>query len=947
VIRHIINLKYPLTIILALLFPSIGHSLESSILNTNPDLDWKTFETKHFRIHYHRGLASIASKTAELAEKIHDELTTTFDWNPGTKTELVLRDDMDFPNGAATPVPFNTIHLLVTPPSKPQIFDDFDDWLKVLITHEYTHVIHTDKASDLPLNLRSIFGRFVLLFPNMLQPTWLLEGLATHFETDKSIGIGRGQSKVFEMMMRTEVANGLKPVSQINLPIRSWPGGVSNYLYGVYFYQFIEQYYGKESLLTFIESNSNNIIPFRVNSNTKSIFGKDMTELWSEYHDYLKDKFTPQLETIRANQVVTGQALTDQGFKSGAALASADGSVYFIKNNGYRQPALVRQLPNSQIDHLAYVQNDARLDLHEQAGILLSQPNNCDEYNFYFDIFRIAHNSEEVERLTHCARYIYSSWSPDGESIIAVHMSLGQSSLHLIDAEGKLKDVLWDGKNEEVLGQIDWSPDGKQLVASIWRAGNWNLESFDLQKKKWHALTSDHWVEAQPRFTSDGKFIVFSANFNGVYNIYLMDVTSGLMSQLTNVVGGAFEPDLSNGILYFTGYNENGFDLYKIAEAKPIAEQKKTLLEPANKGISKKVVLRPNAIKLTTKAYSPWSSLRPRWIFPSLEITSNDGSWIGAVTGGNDALRVHSYLINALYEIETNSFSSAANYIYNDRISVDLFREADVDFDDNEQLDSIRISNEFQFTYGYPFLSHDWHIMFNATVEDQFFDYNSTVSTSLSESKDRLIGVGFEYNNSKRFNFSISPSSGRHLKLTVESSDLLESDFSGEVFTLDWREYIQMSGEHVLALRMFTGRGTNQPNPFRLGGATSKSSETGAFNVREYNLRGYNENEPELSGRRMQLFTSEWRFPVALIERSWMAPPLGVLQVSGSLFYESGATWNEGHSADRYYRSTGGELIADLNLFYQLDVNLRLGYARGLDDTLGDKIFYFSVVSSF
>jgi outer membrane protein assembly factor BamA len=161
------------------------------------------------------------------------------------------------------------------------------------------------------------------------------------------------------------------------------------------------------------------------------------------------------------------------------------------------------------------------------------------------------------------------------------------------------------------------------------------------------------------------------------------------------------------------------------------------------------------------------------------------------------------------------------------------------------------------------------------------------------------------------------------------------------------REYIQLTGEHVLALRSVTGRGTGRPVNFRLGGETSRSSETDTFNVRQYNLRGYDDNLPQLSGRRMQLLTSEWRFPLARIERGWMSPPAGISQLSGRVFYEAGAAWNEGGSADRYYKSAGTELTADINLFYSLGLKVRLGYAHGFDDVLGDDVLYFSAVSSF
>ena len=115
----------------------------------------------------------------------------------------MLTDQVDFFNGSATPIPTNTMRLHVTPP---EIFTGIEDHagaLETLITHEYVHILHLDKATRGPLLMRQFLGRFLLLFPNAFQPAWLVEGLATYYETAPERAIGRGQSSAFEMLMRT------------------------------------------------------------------------------------------------------------------------------------------------------------------------------------------------------------------------------------------------------------------------------------------------------------------------------------------------------------------------------------------------------------------------------------------------------------------------------------------------------------------------------------------------------------------------------------------------------------------------------------------------------------------------------------------------------------------------------------------------------------------------
>lgn len=114
-------------------------------------------------------------------------LQPTFNWIPKEKIEIILSDEIDASNGfvIAPFLPSLRITLFPTTPDNPMSFSEYNDWLTLLITHELTHALHVDKGKGKVLTLRSLFGRHPLSFPNIWQPPWLLEGLATYLETDK------------------------------------------------------------------------------------------------------------------------------------------------------------------------------------------------------------------------------------------------------------------------------------------------------------------------------------------------------------------------------------------------------------------------------------------------------------------------------------------------------------------------------------------------------------------------------------------------------------------------------------------------------------------------------------------------------------------------------------------------------------------------------------------
>ena len=220
--------------------------LAKSVFAVDPGLDWKTIESEHLFVHFAEGNKVLAERALAITEVAHESLTKKLNWNPKEKTHIILSDETDQPNGFASPVFFNHTVLFLAPPTSVNTLEDFDDWFTTLITHEYTHIVHLDKSAGSPEYLRKLFGRFIFLFPNVFQPSWVHEGLATYEETDLLRGIGRGQSTLYASMMREELANGLQPISHVNLPVTTWPAGTTRYLYGVYFINFLVEKYGEE-----------------------------------------------------------------------------------------------------------------------------------------------------------------------------------------------------------------------------------------------------------------------------------------------------------------------------------------------------------------------------------------------------------------------------------------------------------------------------------------------------------------------------------------------------------------------------------------------------------------------------------------------------------------------------------------------------------------------------
>ena len=937
-------------------------------------LDWFTIESKHFRCHYHTGGEQLARKSLTIAEQVHNELSLMMDWEPADKTDIILTDEFDISNGYATPFPTNRTGIFLSGPDSVNSIEDNSDWLETVIKHEYLHILHLDKATGAASVMRNIFGRaayifpFFTAFPNAYQPSWLVEGLATYVETDKQRGVGRGQSSYFNMLMRMEAKDGFKTLRHVNVPlVTEWPMNTTRYLYGVHFFQFMEEKYGKQKITELVDSYSDNIVPWRVNSNAYYTVGKDMWGLWDEFELSMQHKFKPQWQAVESRGEVKGKRLTNEGYFTGPLQLSAAGDIYYIDYNADRNMALkVLRADKAGGYQPAEVLTDvyfsARFDLHEKAGIIMARPQRCRNAALYFDLYHIDPATGSQTRLTECARYRTVTWSADGKQLVAVKNGLAKNELHLLDAKGNYKETLWKGKYAEVVASVDWSPVDNKIVASVFRPETgWNLEKFDIATKQWSFITQDDVIETNPLYSADGKYILYSSDNGGIYNIRRRNIETGETKSLTDLVGGGFYPvqGKDENELYYVGYDHKGYDIYKLAikeqRAVPAANKKTTAVaspEPAEIEVSE------------VKEYSPFESVLPRWYHPILAIT-DDYYQLGAFTYSWDTLARHIYGVGVSYANYDSSYSDwlgSVDYIY-DRwfptFKLHVSHDNKLYLDSNDNLVRVRGQNVQQAEVVFPVLSLENRLSIHAAAikdkEKDSWTKNSTIA-GRAASTDNLLGAAVVFNNTSIHAKSVSRAEGRVIQAVAEDSDAIgNSDYSGKVYTADWREYIRLGGAHVLALRAVEGRGTGNSRPFELGGTQNTNFEPGLlsstlisspFNRREYLLRGYAEGRSELRNRRMRLTSIEYRFPIWNLERTSMIPPVGLQKLSAAVFVDRGATWRDG-SPDKYYTGSGVELYADAIFGYSSVIRITLGFAHGHDSKIGEDQFYLRLGSSF
>ncbi len=956
--------RYLLAGAVLLMFPA------TAFAKFDPSYSWTTIETEHFLVHYHQGGEEAARKAAGIAEDVHGRLAPRIKWEPKQKTRLVLVDAMDEANGMASPIPYNQMIIFLTQPLGEPGFGTlaYDDWLRLVITHEYAHVLQLDMVQGgLGGVMQTLFGR--IYFPNMFQPVWMTEGLATYEETEQTSG-GRGRSPGAEMVLRMAVLEGPFPsLGQAAVFPDSWPAGQVPYLFGESFTRYISEKYGREKLAEISTAYSGRGLPFLVDSTGRRVLKSTYGRLWREWKEALTIRFGMAALEVKAAGLTASAPLTSRGHLNGAPAFSPDGrriayssanndefpAIRIMDSDGGNDRVLVENVfPRSASgDGLAWSPDGRRLyftriEVHRNTG-------------FYNDIYYYDFEKNRQRRLTRGLRARDPHPSPDGKSIVFVMRSLGKTRLavaQLPQGRGTLISP------ESVAYLTDWSvnqyasprfsPDGSRIAVSVWQpGGNRDIWLLDSTGAKVAELSRDRALEGAPAWSPDGAYLYFSSDRTGIFNLYAFDVAAGRLFQVTNVLGGAFSPAISSDgrTIAFSSYSAKGHDIHLLSRDASLWKEAKPYRDPYP------VVEYANApVDAPARPYSPLSTIYPRFWLPWFGYSSPSGVLVGGFTFGMDAVQRHQYFATGLYGPKNGRKWYEFDYLYDGFYPTFHAKASDTDITHSDLPaggGAVVDYTERQKTYGLSMIlpllrTRSQHSL---TIGYRWRELSALTSvagfTTQPVPAEGILASGravYQYNNAQRYGFSISPEDGRTIALGYERLDRsLGSDYELHKYTADWSEFIGFPWKHhVLLARAFAGSSIGDVLPqraFQLGGDTLGDIAL-SIDDQDVYLRGYPVNS--VRGNKAALGSLEYRFPLLNLEAGWGSKPVFLRRMHGAVFFEAGNAWDGTFHKSDLRRSVGAEVRLDADLAYYLPVTFRLVVAAGLEEE-GEAGLYFGL----
>lgn len=933
-----------------------------------PNEHWRTLRTQHFRVHFTPAIEQEARRAAVNAERAYAELSTELVPPRGT-IDLVVSDNVDYVNGYATPFPSNRIVVYAHPPTDASGLRNYDDWNALVVTHELTHIFHLDRSRGIWRFGQAFFGRNPLLFPNLYEPRWVLEGLAVYYES-RLTGVGRLESSEHSMIARAAaLANRVPTLQELSPGTSRFPGGEVIYVYGSLLFDYLSRTRGPASIREFVERGAKTPLPFILTVTSRSAFGMSFQTAWRQWRDSLVREVSEQ------HEVMAGwRQLTNAGYVALFPRWLGDSALLYAGNKVRETPAAYRVTLSGRETRLGRRNGTSPNVVLRDGSLLFSQPEFLDPYHIRNDLYVEKDGSQT--RLTTGARLTAPDARADGE-IVAVQDQPGTTRLVRLSRDGRTLVPITSVSLDEQWADPRWSPDGSRIAAVKQNRGRSEIVILDSNGKVLDSFGATRAINSGPSWSPDGRRIYFSSERSGSPQIYVADVTTfaPTVARISNAATGVFAPEPSpdQSELATLLFKADGFHLgvATLSAVSRLAEADTARTSP-RAGCANCVAIVPGLPPLgasdTSRAtnYSPWLSLLPRYWFPVLESTTTDGTSYGAFTSGFDIVRRHDYTLQILHNSRWDENSAWLWYRYAGfgLPLIDLYASqnfsnanftlvngslrAPFGFAERQKVVSFQatfIRPRFR-TYTLASMGAQLENLAYSTTPDTVLQHLSAFYSKARDYPALIASAGFS--NAQRPGVSISPEDG--ISVAVNGRQRWQRGTTGGstrsvVGVGSAYKALDLPGfaHHVLAIRAAGGLTDDRsPNLFSAGGISGTSLEVfPGFSVgerrRNFGVRGYPTGAE--GGTHAYSAAVEYRAPLFAPSRGFRFIPVFVDRTSLSFFGETGRAFcpTSADVANGVCRSVdignpamtsaGAELNVDTGLQLDVQARIRVGVA--------------------
>ncbi len=947
----------------------------------HPEIDWQTFETEHFQIHFYNGTEGTAREGAFVAEQIYPLVTGLYDYEPPTKTDIIFTDVDDISNGAA--YYYDNKIIIWASPLEFELRGSHR-WLQNVITHEFTHIVSLQKAMKAGLKFPGAYFQWMgyedekrkdVLYgfpqsivsyplPGTAVPPWLAEGTAQymyegadwdHWDTHR------------DMILRDRTLNNkLLTFTEMNTFGKKGIGNESTYNSGFAMCRYIAGKYGSESLKNIMVELSKPF-EFSISNAIRNTIGINGNDLYSDFKNMLEKRYEFLTESVQKNEM-SGQIIEDGGSANLHPKWSPNGN-------------MVAYISNKENDYFGqtdlFIFNmDTKTTKKIESGALSApywHPSKNVIYytkkspipnkhgSKFFDVYMYDLDKKKETRITKHQRAYNPVFIEKDSSIAFLSTYDGGQNIFRLNLEKNTIQKMTSYEDRSILSSLHYDVVNERLIFN--RTQNHYRDTYFLSlsdSSTGELLSSPLWDERDAVYINNQ--LIYSDDRSGIFNLFLIDEKTMEQSYITNVTGGAFMADINDqGEVVYSLY-ENG--VYKIAFIDSIH-----VIDEQNVGYSPTYFIKNEILSdvmdseyisesktymddFTTMFVLPrvmvdYETIKPGFYFYSSEVLERLN-----VFGGASINKVMDVDLFFIFEFKRFYPTLFAEVFYLTRNIQQSNFYTSYEIDDNLKF---RLT---QFNAGMRFplfgmtqmeLISSWQV-YRAFVKETIPLENLMAGVAYDYYRGWINGLKWELNNVKRLaDSNINPSKGYaiHFSAMYEKNDFITGLNLSDAGTLTaefadnntWR--INIDGSYHISIP-YTNRWTLSFGT-QLGWITNNDVDPffNFFGGGMIGMKGY----PFYSIEGTRQLINEIIFRVPLFSQKHIQLGWFILQNSVLGFvYQKGNTWKGDFDSSEFKNSVGIQWRFNGFSFYNFPTALELEMHRGLnvfDKKVNDDVFSY------
>lgn len=692
-------MKRYVSICLILLIP---FSLLSQGQSPN-DIKWMEINTDHAQIIFPDEISDQAIKAANIIDVLYHANTKTLKSKP-KKVPVILYNQYTISNGFAGLRPRRSVWF--SSPSQFSTDLGTTDWYYLLGVHEYRHIVQQAAINkNFTKFLSVVFGQTGQLMGRYSIPYWFAEGDAICTETALSHG-GRGRIPQFEMPFRTMLLN-----EQIMNYDKAKFGSYKHFVPNFYNLGYVLTSQARVSIgpdiwdKTINHTSKISFWPYAFSRALKKHSGFNEKQLYNKMMKELKEKWSSEFSKIETRDVDIINLAGKDSWTRYTEVNYIDENTFLAKKVSLKSDITAFYTIDRNGIETKIKATDAGLISASGSKVVWSRtiPDLRWQVRSYSDVILFDIYANEEKRLTRKQKYFAPAISHDGSKIAVIEYDTKMHS-KLIILDSNTGDILksFDNSENDYLRTPSWNSEDNKIVYTNSNETGTALSILNIETNDVDTII-DYTDENIGRPVFWKNYILYNSPYNGIGNIYAVDINTKQRYQITSVKFGAYNPKVYKNKLTFINYSLEGYDIAEIDLSEenfiPIETIKKyrfTTAETLQKQEQGKVVLHPDFIP--NKQYEIKKYKRLRHAF-------NIHSW------GISTEYPSSYVLDDL----ANFRPEVGFNIYTANMLNTVYSSINIGYDLNEETFSSGISVIFSKYYPEISVSGGWYERYRTT----------------------------------------------------------------------------------------------------------------------------------------------------------------------------------------------------------------------------------------